>query len=107
MSWIWQRRDYGRGYQLTGSDLRASFPLNASGEWRGGCGVAFDVFISYSSDDKPIADAACAALESANIRCWIAPRDISPGRDYGESIIDAIEGAKIFVLILSGSANGS
>jgi hypothetical protein len=69
--------------------------------------VAFDVFISYSSDDKPIADAACAALESANIRCWIASRDISPGRDYGESIIDAIEGAKIFVLILSGSANAS
>jgi DNA-binding beta-propeller fold protein YncE len=69
--------------------------------------VAFDVFISYSSNDKPIADATCAALESANIRCWIAPRDISPGRDYGESIIDAIEGAKIFVLILSGSANAS
>jgi hypothetical protein len=69
--------------------------------------VAFDVFISYSSYDKVIADAACAALESANIRCWIAPRDISPGRNYGESIIDAIESAKVFVLILSGTANTS
>jgi hypothetical protein len=69
--------------------------------------VAFDVFISYSSHDKPIANAACAALESANIRCWIAPRDISPGRNYGESIIDAIESAKVFVLILSGTANTS
>jgi hypothetical protein len=35
-----------------------------------------NVFISYSSQDKPTADAACAALEAANIRCWIAPRDI-------------------------------
>jgi hypothetical protein len=69
--------------------------------------VPFDVFISYSSPDKPTADAACAALESANIRCWIAPRDISPGRDYGESIIDAIENARVFVLILSSSANAS
>jgi WD40 repeat protein len=69
--------------------------------------VPFDVFISYSNADKPVADAACAALEAANIRCWIAPRDINPGRDYGEAIIDAIESAKVFVLIFSGSANAS
>jgi hypothetical protein len=69
--------------------------------------VPFDVFISYSSQDKPTADAACAALEAANIRCWIAPRDINPGRDYGESIIDAIENARVFVLIFSSSANAS
>lgn len=69
--------------------------------------MAFDVFISYSSEDKPIADAACAALEAAGVRCWIAPRDIVPGRDYGEAIIDAIEDAKIFVLILSAHANDS
>ncbi len=69
--------------------------------------MPFDVFISYSSRDKPTADAACAALESANIRCWIAPRDINPGRDYAESIIDAIEGGKVFVLIFSSNANAS
>lgn len=69
--------------------------------------MPFDVFISYSSQDKPTADAACAALESANIRCWIAPRDINPGRDYAESIIDAIESARVFVLIFSSNANAS
>jgi WD40 repeat protein len=69
--------------------------------------VTFDVFVSYSSHDKPSADAACATLESVGIRCWIAPRDILPGADYGEAIIDAIEGAKVFVLIFSGSANAS
>jgi hypothetical protein len=38
-----------------------------------------DVFVSYSSDDKPTADAVCATLENKGIRCWIAPRDILPG----------------------------
>ncbi len=69
--------------------------------------MAFDVFISYSSRDKLAAQAACARLEAANIRCWIAPRDIMPGGDYGESIIDAIESAKVFVLIFSSGANAS
>jgi hypothetical protein len=69
--------------------------------------VTFDVFISYSHQDKPTADAACATLEAAGIRCWISPRDVLPGKDYGEAIIDAIESAKILVLIFSGSANAS
>ncbi|MGD0187114.1 MAG: TIR domain-containing protein [Roseiarcus sp.] len=69
--------------------------------------MAFDVFISYSSQDKPTADAACATLEGAGIRCWIAPRDILPGTDYGESIVNALENAKVFVLIFSNSANAS
>jgi WD40 repeat protein len=69
--------------------------------------VAFDAFISYAHADKPIADAACAALEAANIRCWIAPRDIDPGRDYGEALVEAIEGGKVFVLIFSSNANAS
>lgn len=44
-------------------------------------GVNHDVFISYASSDKPVADAVCAALEQRGIRCWIAPRDILPGLD--------------------------
>jgi hypothetical protein len=49
--------------------------------------VAQDVFVSYSSRDKPVADAVCASLEGRGIRCWIAPRDILPGADWGEEII--------------------
>jgi hypothetical protein len=67
--------------------------------------VAHDVFISYSSKDKPVADAACAKLESNGIRCWIAPRDIRPGADWGTSIVRAISEARLFVLIFSSSAN--
>jgi hypothetical protein len=69
--------------------------------------VAFDVFISYASKDKTVADAVCARLESAGIRCWIAPRDIVAGTSYGEAIIDAIHGAKVMVLVFSSSANAS
>lgn len=69
--------------------------------------MSFDIFISYSSKDKTVADAVCARLESAGIRCWIAPRDVVPGTSYGEAIIDAIHHAKIMVLVFSSNANSS
>jgi TIR domain/OmpA family len=69
--------------------------------------VAHDVFISYSSKDKPTADAVCATLEATGIRCWIAPRDIAPGADWGESIVTAIERARVMVLVFSAHANDS
>jgi hypothetical protein len=46
--------------------------------------MARDVFISYSSKDKPTADAVCATLEANGIHCWIAPREVVPGSDWGE-----------------------
>jgi len=69
--------------------------------------MVHDVFVSYSSKDKPTADAACAVLESHGIRCWVAPRDILPGSDWGGSIIEAISGARAMVLIFSANANAS
>ncbi|MDD1693686.1 MAG: TIR domain-containing protein [Methanoregula sp.] len=66
-----------------------------------------DVFISYAQQDKPIADAVCAKLESRNIRCWIAPRDISPGKSFPEAIIEGIENGKVLVVIFSSYANKS
>lgn len=69
--------------------------------------MAHDVFISHSTQDKAVADAACATLEARNIRCWIAPRDILPGVDWGEAIVDAISGAKVMVLIFSNHSNTS
>ena len=69
--------------------------------------MAHDVFISYSSKDKAIADAVCARLEEKRLRVWIAPRDVPPGSDFAESIIDAIDTSKVFVLIWSADANAS
>src|SRR6202171_3697207 len=69
--------------------------------------MTFDAFISYSHEDKPAADAACAALEARGIRCWIAPRDIDPGQDWAASIVEAIRGARIRLPVCSRHANQS
>jgi TPR repeat protein len=69
--------------------------------------MAHDVFISYSAHDKPAADAVCAKLESRGIRCWIAPRDIRPGMSWGGAIVEAIDGARVMMLLFSSHANDS
>jgi TIR domain len=69
--------------------------------------MAYDVFVSYSHEDRTVANAAVATLEGHGIRCWIAPRDILPGSDWGEAIIDAIKEARAMVLILSSHSNDS
>ncbi len=69
--------------------------------------MAHDVFISYSSHDKPVADAVCAGLEAAKIRCWIAPRDMLPGVPYGEALGEALRESQILLLVFSSKSNDS
>jgi TolB-like protein/cytochrome c-type biogenesis protein CcmH/NrfG len=65
------------------------------------------VFISHSSKDNAIADAVCHQLESADIPCWMAPRDIEFGSDWTEAIMRGISSCRVFVLVFSENANGS
>lgn len=67
--------------------------------------MAHEVFISYSSKDKAKADSICTTLEAQGLRCWIAPRDILPGMDWGGSIIDAITNSRVMVLLLTSNSN--
>ena len=69
--------------------------------------MAHDVFISYSTEDKPAADAVCAILEKNGVRCWIAPRDIMPGADWTGSIVNAIGTSRVMLLVFSTNANKS
>ncbi len=69
--------------------------------------MAHAVFISYAANDARVADAVCSTLESRGIGCWIAPRDILPGKHFAEAIIDAINTTQIVVLVFSSSANTS
>ena len=41
--------------------------------------MSHDIFVSYSSKDKAVADAIVSALENSGLRCWVAPRDVKPG----------------------------
>jgi S1-C subfamily serine protease len=67
----------------------------------------FDVFISYPHESKAAADAACASLEAAGVRCWIAPRDVDPGSEWAGAVIDAIDRCRIMVVIFSSETNKS
>lgn len=62
------------------------------------------VFISYSTVDSAEALLVCKMLEDAGIRCWIAPRDIPPGRDWIKTLTEAISSSSVFVLITSEHA---
>jgi hypothetical protein len=66
-----------------------------------------DVFISHATEDEAVAADVCALLEGRGIQCWIAPRDVAPGKVWDEAILDAIESSGAFLLILSAAANAS
>jgi flagellar basal body-associated protein FliL len=69
----------------------------------------YDVFISYCSEDKKIADALVHHLEAKEIRCWIDHRDLLPGFSWREGIIEALEGSPgiVMVLLFSSASNKS
>lgn len=73
----------------------------------GAAGAGYFVFISYSAKDKEVADTICRIVEAAGVRCWIAPRDVQPGREWRPSIIEAIEHCHVMVLVFSDDANRS
>ena len=65
----------------------------------------YDVFISYSTDDKKIAEGVCGFLEINGIRCFVAYRDINPGVPWPTIIPDAIKSSKIMVALFSSTFN--
>ena len=73
----------------------------------GSVDMAHDVFISYSSKDQAVADAVCAALESRQIACWIAPRDIAERDRVAVAIPKAISECRVMVLVFSSFADQS
>ena len=66
-----------------------------------------DVFVSYAQPDREAAFRIAAELEAQGVSCWIAPRDVAPGAEYGQAIIDGIETARALVLVFSEAANES
>ncbi len=67
----------------------------------------YDVFVSYSSKNKNVADAIVADFEQHGIRCWYAPRDIMPGTSWVSAITDALRMVKVQVLIYTDESNAS
>ena len=65
------------------------------------------IFISYSSIDRKVAETICAALEARDYPCWISCRDIGAGENFQESIVKAIRSAKVMLLVFTSNANNS
>jgi hypothetical protein len=65
------------------------------------------VFICHASSDAGVAQRAVAALEAAGVPCWIAPRDIDPGENYTQAILESLEAAPAIVLMFSSTTNES
>lgn len=65
------------------------------------------IFLSYSTKDQAAAEEVCRALESQGIGCWIAPRDIVPGSQWGGSIVEAIEKCEAVLVLFSDASNNS
>ena len=69
--------------------------------------MSHDVFLSHSAADRAAATAVLEALERAGMRCWIAPRDVPAGSEYGQQIVDAVKSCRVFLVIFSENANAS
>jgi TolB-like protein/Tfp pilus assembly protein PilF len=69
--------------------------------------LGHDVFVSYASRDAAVANAVVENIEQHGGKCWIAPRDVTPGSQYADEIVGAINDAKVFVLVLSEHAVAS
>jgi formylglycine-generating enzyme required for sulfatase activity len=65
------------------------------------------LFVSHVSEDRDVAMAIVAELERRGLRCWIAPRDVRPGRPFDDEIANAIESSRAMLLIFSEQCNAS
>lgn len=68
---------------------------------------SFSAFVSYASPDRDKAFEIANSLEARGLKCWIAPRNVRPGREYGDEIIRGIENSRCLILVLSEAANES
>lgn len=66
-----------------------------------------DVFISYSTKDRPLAESLVNFLEGHGFSCFISSRDIPLGATWTPYIIDALEEIKVMVILFTENYNKS
>src|ERR1035437_7726542 len=63
-----------------------------------------DIFISYSREDAAQAEQLAELLASAGLSCWIDKSGIDLATSWSREIVQAIDGCKAFVVLLSTSS---
>ena len=65
------------------------------------------IFICFSSKDEAVAHEVVESLEADGLKCWISLRDVLPGQNYQEAIVQALEAASGIVFLFSEHSNKS
>lgn len=66
----------------------------------------FDVFLSYSSKDKPIVRDLAERLRADGLRVWLDDWEIHPGDSRPAKIEDGLQHSRVLVLCMSANAFG-
>ena len=67
----------------------------------------YDLFMSYASENKGVADYVVEKLEKRGCKCFIAPRDIKTGEEYAVEIVRGISNAHAVLLVFSSKSDKS
>jgi hypothetical protein len=59
------------------------------------------LFVCFSSKDASTAREIVSFLEAEGLKCWISFRDVAPGKNYQEAIVDALEKAAGIIFLFS------
>jgi hypothetical protein len=65
------------------------------------------LFVSHVSEDAGAALEIVAELERRGVPCWIAPRNLRPGRPFDDEIVAAIVNCRAMLLIFSENCNSN
>jgi hypothetical protein len=68
-------------------------------------GPNFFLFVSHVREDRPAALEIVEELERRGVQCWVAPRDVRPGKPFDDEIVDAIEACRAMLLVFSERCN--
>ena len=67
----------------------------------------FDVFLSHSSQDKPVVRELAARLTKDGIRVWLDEEQIKLGHSIPARIEEGLEHSRVLLLCMSANAFGS
>jgi hypothetical protein len=62
---------------------------------------SYDVFLSYSPQDKEWVSSFAAALREHGVRTWFDVHDLAPGERWQEKIQDALRESRALIVVLS------